>query len=245
MDGRATVDTATLQDVRTLADLRQCRELRVDATPWRVQIGLADSGSDAGPWKLVYCLANYTAEGPATFSHKEQTYGQMLGPVFLDMLGADDAEHGPLRDIAEMQSPLPGQECLFAVIVPTAWEGTYRLRIRSPAGHVLAERRIPLVSHLPRCSLLFGDPPATEESIHAPRSESPRAPAPLWAGPKQAGFLRSWRTEPQEPRKGSVRYCPRLCIKDKGEVCFDELHPGNTCELADPRPRSGGPGGVA
>jgi len=56
MDGRATVDTAKLQDVRTLSDLRQCKELKVDTTPWRVRIGLGDGGAEAGPWKIVYCL---------------------------------------------------------------------------------------------------------------------------------------------------------------------------------------------
>ena len=74
-----------------------------------VRIGLGDGGDEAGPWKLVYCLANYTADGDATLSHKGQTFGQMLGPVFLDVLGDDDAELGPPRGMAAMQSTLPGR----------------------------------------------------------------------------------------------------------------------------------------
>ncbi len=141
VDGDAA-DVSALQNVRTLADLKRCEELKVDATPWRVRVGLGDGGAEAGPWKLVYCLASYSGGGDATLSHKGQTYGQMLGPVFLDVLGDNDAERGPPSGSVVMQSTLPGRQCLFAAVVPTAWEGTYRLRIRSPAGHLLAERRL-------------------------------------------------------------------------------------------------------
>jgi len=59
--------------------LRRCKELKVDDTPWRVRIGLGDSGAETGPWKLVYCLASYTGDRDATRSHSGWTYGQMLG----------------------------------------------------------------------------------------------------------------------------------------------------------------------
>ena len=145
---KETAEVSTLQDVRTLADLRQCKEFKVDDTPWRVRIGLGDGGDEAGPWKLVYCLANYTEDGDATLSHKGDMVGQMLGPVFLEVLAAD-AEHGPPSGSIVMQSTLPGRECLFAAVVPTAWEGTYRLGVRSPSGHLLAERRLQVTDPSP------------------------------------------------------------------------------------------------
>jgi len=140
-DGVAT-DILTLSDVRTLADLTQCKELKVDDTPWRVRIGLGDGGDEAGPWKLVYCLASYAADGDATLSHEGQTPDLMLGPVFVEVLGDDDTKLGQPRGMSAMQRTLPGRKCLFAAVVPTAWEGTYRLRIRSPSGQLLAERRL-------------------------------------------------------------------------------------------------------
>ncbi len=42
-------DVSTLQDVRTLAELRRCKEFKVDGTRWRARIGLEDSGAEAGP----------------------------------------------------------------------------------------------------------------------------------------------------------------------------------------------------
>jgi len=162
---------STLQNVRTLADLKRCEELKVDDTPWRVRIGLGDGGAEAGPWKLVYCLANHTGDGDATLSHEGQTPGQMLGPVFLDVLAADDAELGPSRGMSAMQRTLPGRQCLFAAVVPTAWEGTYRLRIRSPAGHLLAARRLQVTDPPPCYWAEF----AIEQDRDAARDE------PAWA----------------------------------------------------------------
>jgi beta-lactamase regulating signal transducer with metallopeptidase domain len=204
--GGAT-DASTLQDVRTLADLRQCRKLKVDDTPWRVRFGLADGGPEAGPWKLVYCLADYTAEGSATLSHKGQTYGEMLGPVFLDVLGDDDAELGPLHGMAAMQSTLPGRQCLFAAVVPMAWEGTYRLRIRSPAGHHLAERRLQVTDPTPCYWSEF----AIMQDRDAARSGTvSKVVAP---GLFQEQFARLRQVD-----NADVRNWHRLCIEDRGGV---------------------------
>jgi hypothetical protein len=48
----------TIADVKTLEDLQNVETIHVNKR-WAVRLGLSDGGKDAGPWKLLYCLADF------------------------------------------------------------------------------------------------------------------------------------------------------------------------------------------
>jgi len=75
----------TIADVETLQELQSVEPIHVDKR-WAVRVGLADGGADAGPWKLLYCLADFPPEKnaePALPPLASELSGAMgsLGPV--------------------------------------------------------------------------------------------------------------------------------------------------------------------
>jgi len=126
----------TIPDVAALEALEAFEPHRL-ATGWEVRLGLGEAGADAGPWRLLYCLARYVGDdAKPSFSVDGKVYGRLLGPVFC-------TTSGEARAVSQMAmwASAP-REGLFCSLVLVAWEGAYKLRVVSPKGRTLAQREL-------------------------------------------------------------------------------------------------------
>jgi hypothetical protein len=115
--------------VTSLAELRALPPAEVHG--WEVRVGIADGGRDAGPWKVLYCLAKPT-EGtngltPGTIDE--------LGPLTVDFGLA--SEGGSFIEKLKDQSASANRtihkgDSLFARIIPLASKGAWELTVSSP-----------------------------------------------------------------------------------------------------------------
>jgi hypothetical protein len=133
----------TIADVKTLEDLQNVETIHVNKR-WAVRLGLSDGGKDAGPWKLLYCLADFPSvknTDPALPPPASELSGVMgsLGPV---MFTVDDPEV-----LQKSLQPAAGEVMtenglVYCAAIPTAWKGTYRIRVWTWDKRLLAERVI-------------------------------------------------------------------------------------------------------
>ena len=140
----------TIADVKTLEELRSVGAIHMDKR-WAVRVGLVDGGADAGPWKLLYCLADFPPEKnaepdlPPPASELSGMVGS-LGPV---MFTVDDPA-------VLQRSPQPAagdgmteSGLIYCAAIPTAWKGTYRIRVWTWDKRLLAERVIRVEQPVP------------------------------------------------------------------------------------------------
>jgi len=131
-----------IPDVTSMAELRKAKAFDLPSG-WRVRLGLADAGPDAGPWKLLYCLARYRGEGKPTYHVERVATVQPFGPVSFTLDPVDEERAWQ----AGRGKPVPVQmakkeEFVFCGQVLTAWKGKYRLRAWGSNGALLAQTRI-------------------------------------------------------------------------------------------------------
>ena len=133
---------AEIAEVRTLEELRQAEAHRL-ANGWEVRLGLGEPGDEAGPSRLLYCMAKYVGEGEPRIAFKGAFRGRLLGPVFFTL--AED-EHA--RGQMAMQATAPA-EALYGAVLATAWRGNYVVRVRGQEGKVVCRRLIKVVDERP------------------------------------------------------------------------------------------------
>lgn len=143
----------TIPDVVSLNDLRRLPSTHLitpagadQAGTCEARIGLADSGPDGGPWKILYCLVSGTDKSPLRVQNPDgKNHRAALGPVCLtiDEGVPDESEidrmfHLPIAD----ESPVDADERLYAISFPVAWIGKYRIQLTTRDGQPLRERTI-------------------------------------------------------------------------------------------------------
>ena len=134
----AAADVPEIAIVRSVEELRQAAPHRL-GNGWEIRLGLADGGAEAGPWKLLYCLARWVGEGEPRIHIEGAVEGKMLGPVFytVRMPGRER------RALAKMaMAAMAGGEGLYAAVVPVAWRGEFDLDVFAAQGELVARRRL-------------------------------------------------------------------------------------------------------
>lgn len=121
--------------------LRSQRPIRL-GDDWEVRFGLGYGGTEAGPWRLLYCLANWTNENESpSLAYKGESLGEPLGPVFYRVSMDRQtplAECGQMMFAAEEVSP----EGVYCEMIITAWQGRYHVEIFSRDDRIIARRTI-------------------------------------------------------------------------------------------------------
>lgn len=122
---------AAIEKIGTLEKLRALEP--VDAGDgWTVRVGLGQGGKEAGPWKLLYCLATHNGgESLVRITHDGACHGKPLGPVFWDI--EDGKARVRERSRCAFATTLPA-EAIYCAAVPVAWEGRYEIVVLSTKG---------------------------------------------------------------------------------------------------------------
>lgn len=130
--------------VQTLAELWRAKPIQLP-DGGEVRLGLAPSGTDGGPWQLLYCLKKQTDAGTATkrgASREENR--ESLGPVRYTielpshLEGARQAKVA--RVLAQQFQPAGAGAQLHCGRVVTAYRGKYTVRVYSVADQLLAQK---------------------------------------------------------------------------------------------------------
>lgn len=122
----------TLPAIPAVASMNDLlRQPPIQLRGWEARVGIADGGRDAGPWKIVYCLASPVRKATAI---QGGGYGS-CGPLLLDF---DRVTNGCPRMAKESVKVTGGillasrdRKLLFARIIPLtnrgSWEATLAL----------------------------------------------------------------------------------------------------------------------
>lgn len=124
-------------EVDSLTALRKLAPVTIGER-WQVRVALADAGAEAGPWKLLYCLATWVGEGEPSLDFKGEEPGAVLGPVFYRLAG-EGLE--PERSRAALASSAP-REGLYCAVVPVAYKGRRELRVMASDTRLLMQRTL-------------------------------------------------------------------------------------------------------
>lgn len=154
--------------------LRSQRPIRLGDN-WEVRLGLGDGGAEAGPWRLLYCLANWTNENESpSLAYKGESLGESLGPVFYRV--SMDGET-PLAACARVMFAAENTppEGLYCGMVLTAWQGKYHVEILSQDDRIIARRTI----NVPQPRPLYWQEFAQQKGTIL---QSPVAARPAFAG---------------------------------------------------------------
>jgi hypothetical protein len=121
--------------VRSLADLKTRTLIPVDGD-WQVALGWGDAGPAGGPWRLLYCWAEYTGqEARPSLPQGVTLLDQELGPVQVTV--APSATYRMERLMKRLRMETQGftpRRGLYAAVVPVAWEGEYHISILGSNG---------------------------------------------------------------------------------------------------------------
>src|SRR5689334_13703113 len=86
-------DSPPLAEVKTFEELEAVKPVRI-AGEWDVRLGIADSSEEAGPWKVLWCLAEYAGKDTPTL--RGLPFGidgsEQLGPVLVRITDPDRTE---------------------------------------------------------------------------------------------------------------------------------------------------------
>ena len=122
-----------IPDVRTLADLRRLPVVRTDVG-YDVRVGLADPGPEAGPYKLIYCLA---APRPGAATRRDGDVGRYaLGPLNVEVARDHDVRELAVQRAVEVAAR---GEWLACQALPVNWSDG--LTVRVYAGRTLLMER--------------------------------------------------------------------------------------------------------
>jgi len=134
-------EVCEIASVTHFDQLRGQRPIRLDAN-WEVRFGLRDGGAESGPWRLLYCLANWTNKSdPPSLGYEGKAFGEPLGPVFYRV---SMGEQAPVAAHARMMfaGGYTPPEGLYCGMVLTAWQGKYHIDVFSRDGKNIASRTI-------------------------------------------------------------------------------------------------------
>jgi hypothetical protein len=126
----------TIPDVKTLADLRKLPAIHTD-TGYDVRVGMADPGNDAGPYRILYCLAKRTADAPEKPIHYHGSF--ILGPLAVEVIEPKTA----IDKLASLQQSAASEstEQLFIEPLPTGWTDDAVVRLLD-GDKTLLERKL-------------------------------------------------------------------------------------------------------
>jgi hypothetical protein len=128
---------AELRRVKTLEDLRRLQSVRVG--DWEVRVGMADGGTDSGPWELVYCHAKYAGPDAQPRLRGGDGGGEILGPVSLR--AAYEPQRAAVAKVQWETGPLP-KEALFCQAVPLLRKGTCVVDVLGPQERLLFRGKV-------------------------------------------------------------------------------------------------------
>lgn len=137
----AAVADDGIADVRTLDELQKVKPVALPGGG-EIRLGLAESGPDGGPWKLLYGLVKSgRGENRIQRSHAEL---QPLGPVFFKVKSPRPGQSAlskaqSLVELAKKENP-EGVMDLYCARVMTAFPGKYELAVQDAAGRVLQKK---------------------------------------------------------------------------------------------------------
>jgi len=130
--------------VQTLAELWRAKPIHLP-DGGEVRLGLAPSGTDGGPWQLLYCLKKQTDAGAATkrgASREENR--ESLGPVryTIELPSHPDGARQAkvVRLLAQQKQLADAGAQLYCGRVVTTYRGKYAVRVYSVADQLLAQR---------------------------------------------------------------------------------------------------------
>jgi hypothetical protein len=136
---------AEIPDVSSVEELLALKQVRVG--DWGVRVAVADAGPDAGPWKLLYCYAEYAGDGEPTVTATCYTEDVRLGPLPLEISWhvrrPRTLKHDPrlVRKLETVRRRLP-RRGLYCQTIPLAWKGTCYVLLRGPGDTAALERGI-------------------------------------------------------------------------------------------------------
>jgi hypothetical protein len=117
-----------LVEIKSFDELEAVRPVRV-AGEWDVRLGLADSSEDAGPWKLVWCLAEYVGKEMPTLRGLPSGIdgSEQLGPVLMRISDPDRVDQAALslEGRLSVSRLLAAKKVLLAKAIVVAAKGRY------------------------------------------------------------------------------------------------------------------------
>ena len=137
-------DVPRIELVSTFRELRTLRPIPIKH--YDLRFGLGGGGKDSGPWKLLYCMATPSTQRIAAGGPKRarRLFTQMpkdLGPVKFTVDNPASGEH---RGNMNVRFPASREQVngvpIYCGTVHTPWEGSYRVRLWSEFGRLLAQR---------------------------------------------------------------------------------------------------------
>jgi hypothetical protein len=184
----------TIADVKTLGDLRGLPVIHLE-NGWDVRIGLKDPDADAGPYRLIYCLASATNTDPRQLGDGE--FG--LGPVSVDLIDQKIAESKKALDVVKSFGK---GEKLFCQVLPIGWKDDLLIRVRQ-GKRIVLEKQLGKSKHEPFCWTQFSTrQPVKSDHPEYVISTSSAAECPSIYG--WASILQTWSStdsaaSPQTP----------------------------------------------
>lgn len=144
-----------IADVDSLAALEKVAPIQA-GSEWKVRLGLGEAGRDAGPWKLLYCLAEYVGKGEKQEVGRRAD-GTELGPLVFTVTPVGQVRMKILEAKSEGMSKLQ-RRGLYLNRVLLADKGEYDLRVLAADGTLVAERRLAVTEVRPCPWQSFGEP---------------------------------------------------------------------------------------
>jgi len=152
--GAKALAVQEIAEIHTLAELRQVQPIALPGGG-EVRLGLAESGTDGGPWKLLYCLEKHTGapmpryydEGPGERTALGSVYFTVKPPP-LDIGRQAQREEELLADrVAYLrQQSAYANEPLYCGQVVTALRGTYEIRVYASNGQLIQRKKLQVMS---------------------------------------------------------------------------------------------------
>jgi len=128
---------AEIAEVNSLEELGKAKAIQLE-NGWEVRLGISDGGKDAGPWKLLYCMAS-KAKADAKEEWNFTGPSEILGPVMFRVTGLGVLD---LQEKAVMVAGMAAKEGLYCGEVMTAWRGKWRVEVYEGKKKLIATRDI-------------------------------------------------------------------------------------------------------
>ncbi len=178
-----TVSAADVPGVCTMDDLQQLKPTSI-GNGWTVRYALAESGAEAGPWLLLYCLAEYAGadEHPSLIlnvNHEREIVGS-LSYSFLPV--GTDRVVKQQQHLSLQMRPLETKRALFCAALPVTAAGKYRLEIAYPLGTPLASKDIVINNPKPSYWQQFANTRHDIDKTYFVVEARPNAARPIFTG---------------------------------------------------------------
>jgi hypothetical protein len=162
---RSASGVDSIPDVKTLSDLRRLPVVHT-ADGWDVQVGMTDPGTDAGPYRLLYCLGSHEMENVEDVSD--------LGPLRVELATPGTKE---VRDVLKAAISSRTQPRLSCQAVAVGWIDDSVIRLYR-GDKLLMERSLGKSDHRPCYWLGFASPGRPEDRSKLRIDPDPRPRCP-------------------------------------------------------------------